>query len=247
MPKPRKMLSDWDAAYLQPLVKLIETQSKATLADWAVTYAERVLLPLWSKEYPGDLRPQEALCAARDWLAGAIKLPQAKAAILACHAAAREAAATPAAQAAARAIGQSASTIHAARHCIGLPLYGAVAAAYDALGTTAPWGQVEQRAAEECAKMLEALRAVAVQNEPHPGENRLELLRGYFLQNDQRGYMEYTQEELKEALRAITSLISKCEKAQEKLRQGTSQWTLLRNRIKAFHISSSLITKALEE
>ena len=57
----------------------------------------------------------------------------------------------------------------------------------------------------------------------------------------------YTKEELEEAIRAITSLISKCEKAQKKLSQGTSQWTLLKNRIKALRISCSLITKALEE
>jgi hypothetical protein len=57
----------------------------------------------------------------------------------------------------------------------------------------------------------------------------------------------YSKEELEEALRAITSLISKCEKAQEKLTQGTSQWTLLKNRIKALRISSTLISKALEE
>ena len=118
MPKVRKMLSDWDAPYIQPLVKLIETQSKTTLANWAVDYAGRVMLPLWSRYYPDDPRPQNALNAAREWLSGAIKLPQAKAFILECHAAAREAENTPAAQAAARAIGQSASTIHSATHCI---------------------------------------------------------------------------------------------------------------------------------
>lgn len=48
-PKARKMLSDWNAQYIQSLMKLIETQSKSTLAHWAVDYAERVMLPLWSK------------------------------------------------------------------------------------------------------------------------------------------------------------------------------------------------------
>ncbi|WP_197082482.1 putative immunity protein [Rubeoparvulum massiliense] len=86
MPKARKMLSNWDAPYIQPLVKLIETQSKSTLAHWAVDYAERVLLPLWSKYYPDDLRPQNALIAAWQWLSGEIKLPEAKTAILECHA-----------------------------------------------------------------------------------------------------------------------------------------------------------------
>ena len=170
MPKARKMLSDWDAPYIQALVRLIETQSKATLAMWAVDYAEQVILPRWTKYYPSDPRPQNALDAAREWLAGTIKLPPAKAAILECHAAAREASAKPAAQAAARAIGQSASTIHSARHCIGLALYGALAVAYDTLGPTAAWPRVEQCAADECGRMLEALRAVAVENETRPAK-----------------------------------------------------------------------------
>lgn len=170
MAKLRKMLSDWEAPYIQALVKLIETQSKPTLVNWAVDYAERVLLPLWSKDYPDDPRPQNALNAAREWLAGAIKLPQAKKVILECHGAARESEGSPAAQAAARAIGQGASTIHSARHCIGLPLYGAIAVAYDTLGTKAPWSQLEQCAAEECGRMLDALRAVSVEAEPNPAK-----------------------------------------------------------------------------
>jgi len=170
LPKARKMLSDWEAPYIQSLVKLIVTQSKPTLGYWAVDYAEQVILQLWSKHYPDDPRPRKALDAAREWLAGAIKLPQAKTAILECHAAAREAEANPVALAAARAIGQSASTIHSATHCIGLALYGALAVAYDRLGAKAPWEQLEQCAAEECGRMLEALRAVAVENEPNPAK-----------------------------------------------------------------------------
>lgn len=170
MPKARKMLSDWQAPYIQSLMRLIETQSKATLATWAVDYSERVMLPMWSKHYPNDLRPQAALHAAREWLSGAIKLPQAKADILECHAAAREASASPVAQAACRAIGQCASTIHSAQHCIGLAFYGALAVAYDRLGTDAPWGQIEQFAAEECGHMEAALRAVAVEDEPNPAK-----------------------------------------------------------------------------
>ena len=93
---------------------------------------------------------QKQVNAARQWLSGAIKLPQAKAAILECHSAARESSGSPVAQAAARAIGQCASTVHSARHCIGLAFYGALAVAYDRLGTDAPWIQIEQCAAEEC-------------------------------------------------------------------------------------------------
>lgn len=57
---------------------------------------------------------------------------------------------------------------------------------------------------------------------------------------------EYTKEDLEEALRAIVSTISKCEKVQPKLKQGTSQHTLLVRRIKALNIASALIRKELE-
>ncbi|HHX72149.1 MAG TPA: hypothetical protein GX701_04375 [Clostridiales bacterium] len=57
---------------------------------------------------------------------------------------------------------------------------------------------------------------------------------------------DYTEEELKEALRAIESTISKCEKVLPKLKQGTSQHTLLVRRIKAFQIASSLVSKELQ-
>lgn len=97
MPKARKMLSDWQAPYLQPLLRTIPTQSKATLANWALDYAEKALLPVWNKYRPDDSRPREALLAARAWLAGEVKLPPVKAAILACHAAARESEENPAA------------------------------------------------------------------------------------------------------------------------------------------------------
>ncbi|MDD4663357.1 MAG: hypothetical protein PHD83_01670 [Caldisericia bacterium] len=170
MPKERKMLSDWYAPYIQLLVKLIETQSKTTLVNWAVDYAEEVMLPLWNKHYPDDLRPQEALKAAHDWLSGTIKLPQAKTVILQCHTAAREAEGNAVAQAAARAIGQATSSIHSAKHSIGLALYGAIAVGYDILGTKATWEQLEQCAAEECGRMLKALRSIAVENEPNPAK-----------------------------------------------------------------------------
>lgn len=53
---------------------------------------------------------------------------------------------------------------------------------------------------------------------------------------------KYTTEELVEALRVVSSTITKCEKMQLKFAEGTSQHTLLKNRIKAMYISKSLIT-----
>lgn len=65
----------------------------------------------------------------------------------------------------------------------------------------------------------------------------------YIGENDDAG----RQHELREALRAINSTISKCEKAQTKLRTGTPQLTLTKRRIAAFAIATALIEKELRE
>lgn len=170
MKKPRKMLSDWEAPYIRSLVQLIETQNKITLVNWCISYCEANILPIFEKHCPGDDRPGNALSAAREWIDGKIKLPQAKAVILDCHKAARELEGIPTAQACARAIGQCASTIHSASHCVGLAYYGALAVAYDELGIDTPWPQLEAYAALECGRMEAALRAVAVKDEPNPAK-----------------------------------------------------------------------------
>ncbi len=53
---------------------------------------------------------------------------------------------------------------------------------------------------------------------------------------------EYTKEDLISALKVVSSTISKCEKIQYKFAAGTSQHTLLKNRIRAMYISKALIT-----
>ena len=165
------MLSDINAPYLQSLMRLIETQSKTTLAHWSIDYAREHILPIYEKAYPGDDRPKNALNAAEDWLAGKVKLPYVKNIILnECHAAARETEANPTAQAAARTCGQAAATIHAPTHSLGLALYGALAVAYDKIGIEADWDTLVNAAADECGKMEAALRAVSVENEPNPAK-----------------------------------------------------------------------------
>ena len=51
----------------------------------------------------------------------------------------------------------------------------------------------------------------------------------------------YTKEELEEALRIVSSAISRCENMQPKFAEKTSQHTLLKNRIKALYISKKLM------
>ena len=58
---------------------------------------------------------------------------------------------------------------------------------------------------------------------------------------------KYTKEELLEALRPVSSVISKCEKAQLKFMEGTSHHTRFKNIIEAMYISKSLITNEITE
>ncbi|WP_160679906.1 hypothetical protein [Clostridium sp. C8-1-8] len=53
---------------------------------------------------------------------------------------------------------------------------------------------------------------------------------------------KFTKEQLEKALKVVVSTISNCEKMQPKFAEGTSQHTLLKNRIKAMYISKALIT-----
>lgn len=55
----------------------------------------------------------------------------------------------------------------------------------------------------------------------------------------------YSEDELEEALRAIDSIIGKCEKALPKLKENSAQRTLLERRIKALQISVELIKREL--
>jgi hypothetical protein len=56
----------------------------------------------------------------------------------------------------------------------------------------------------------------------------------------------FSKEHLEDALTAITSLASKCEKSQSKITHRTAQATLLINRIRALNIAAILISKELE-
>ena len=59
--------------------------------------------------------------------------------------------------------------------------------------------------------------------------------------------MTYTPEELAEARQSISSTLSKCEKALEKLRPGSSAHTLTVRRIRAFQIALALIDREMED
>jgi hypothetical protein len=70
---------------------------------------------------------------------------------------------------------------------------------------------------------------------PGAGTFEVKMIRGDVMDS-------YTKEELAKALQIVTLAISSCEKTQPKFVEGTSQHTILKNRLKALYISKSLIT-----
>ncbi|MCR1897442.1 hypothetical protein NSA47_00365 [Irregularibacter muris] len=54
--------------------------------------------------------------------------------------------------------------------------------------------------------------------------------------------MEFSKEELEKAISLLSSTIINCEKMQLKFSEGTSQHSLLKNRIKALYISKALLS-----
>jgi hypothetical protein len=172
MPKKlRKTLGDANAPSAVALRELIDTQSKDTIRRWCLDYAEAKMLPIFEKHYPDDSRPRNAVNAAHDYINGKVKFPVVKNIILnECHAAARELDDNPAAQAAARAVGQGSAVVHTLTHSLGLYFYAAAAVAYDRLGLEATDEEYAEVAEEVCLDYTQALRAVAVENEPNPAK-----------------------------------------------------------------------------
>lgn len=170
MAKLRKMLGAADSPYILSLMSLIETQSKTTIGDWCVDYAEKYILNIYEKAFPEDDRLRLAVEAYRSYRKGELKLPELKKAVTLTVQAAKEAEKNPAAQAAARTIGQAVGAVDTPTHSLGLAFYGAAAIAYDRVGLEEKPEVYDQIAAQECAKMEEALRACMVENEKNPAK-----------------------------------------------------------------------------
>ena len=119
----------------EPIAELVRKSDHKTLAIWAADCAERVL-PYFEENYPQDVRPRDAIEAARTWArTGVFKMVDVRRVSLAAHAAAREVQDDDAARSTARAAGQAMATAHVPTHSIAAAVYAATAVR-DATGST---------------------------------------------------------------------------------------------------------------
>lgn len=105
------------------MLDLVKNTDQKILAVWAIDCAKRVL-PYFSKKYPHDQRPSQALKTLGIWLkTGIFKMAVIRKASLDAHAAAREVGADNPARSVARACGQAVATAHVPRHAYGSAVY----------------------------------------------------------------------------------------------------------------------------
>ena len=123
-PKPRKKQPKFSLNHNdEPMEELVKGTDKRTLAVWATDCAERVL-PYFEEHSPDDPRPRDALVALREWIqTGIFHMAEIRAASLAAHAAAREVGEDTSAHSAARAAGQAVATAHVPTHSLGAANY----------------------------------------------------------------------------------------------------------------------------
>lgn len=91
-----------------------EVETHKQLAIWAAACAEHVLF-VFEECSPADLRPRNAIEAAKAWACNKMIVSEARKFAFAAHAAARMAT-NPRAKAAARSAGHAAATAHVAAH-----------------------------------------------------------------------------------------------------------------------------------
>ncbi len=126
----RKILFSRESESIQPIRSLVEKQTHKALVLWTLDCAPR-FLEIFEKYYQTETRPRELLAIAELWRKGEVKMPVAKKAIHAAHNAATDAEEFPSAQAAARAIGHAAATIHVETHALGIVFYGLTSLVYE--------------------------------------------------------------------------------------------------------------------
>lgn len=119
--KKNKILFNEKSSCLAQLVPLLSEQSHRIQVMWAFDCLPSVLEE-FEKIVPSERRPRECVLLCRRWAQGKIKMKEAKRAILACHAVAKEID-DKVGIALSHAIGQGGSTVHVGSHSLGLVVY----------------------------------------------------------------------------------------------------------------------------
>ena len=167
MAKLRKMLGDIQSPSVIALMRLIETQSKETLARWAIEYAMTNCRTLYKDTYPTDTRLSDAVTAVEGYLGGEIKLKDIKPYLREAATAAKEAEGVVE-QAAARAIATACAVVQTPTNALGYTFYCVAAMVYARVGLEQEQEVYNTQAEEGFKEVLKSLEVIAVQDESNP-------------------------------------------------------------------------------
>lgn len=92
--KKRAILFSKSSECLLPLQSQLEDTDKRTAVLWSLYFAEDAV-ELVSARYPDESAPCDALALTKLWAQGKVKMPEAKRAILECHAMAKRISSPP--------------------------------------------------------------------------------------------------------------------------------------------------------
>lgn len=165
---PRKMLGNPNSPACQRMMRQIETQSRETLARWALAFARERYVPIFQEQRPNDQRMQQLLQVSAAAQAGELSRKQEKEALQATRKTMGELDHEPIAQAAARAILTACGVWQTPTNALGFLFYGAAASAYAQEGLGQTPERYEELAQEEFTLAAESLAKVSVAEEPAP-------------------------------------------------------------------------------
>ena len=165
--KLRKTLGNMESPECQSLMRQMETQSRQTLATWAVAYAKERYLPIYQDACPAEERLYAALSECEACLRGEAPSAERKAALQTLRQIALETNGAVA-QAAARAISTACAAAQTPTNAFGFLLYGAAAFAYHSAGLNAAQDAYDALATQELQRALASARSASVPGEAHP-------------------------------------------------------------------------------
>ena len=166
--KRRKMLGDPNGPLCREMMRQSESQSRDTLANWALDFAQKRYEPIFREQRPEDPRMQQLLALCQAAQAGQVTRKEEKAAIQAARKALGELAQEPVAEAAARAIVTACGVYQTPTNALGFLFYGAAAVVYHQEGLSQTAEYYEERAQREWEEAIQSLKEVSVAEEPNP-------------------------------------------------------------------------------
>lgn len=170
MAKLRKMLGNIEDPSIVSLMRIMETQSKVTLAHWAITYAEKNILSIYESIYNGDLRLRDAISSSKEYLDGAKKLWEVKPILKDLRDIAKDIKDNPIGEAAARAVSTACATIQTPTNALGFTFYAVAATVYNQVGLCEKQEVYDELAKIEFTKILESFNEVAIEGEENPAK-----------------------------------------------------------------------------